>query len=249
MLAIINADDLGASEEINDAIFTRMAQGCVTSASLMANGPSLSSALRQLPHFPRCSFGAHLTADEFAPLSDRRPLRCLLDEEGNFVPGRIRKVATHHALRRALTEEFSQQIEKLLAMGVNISHIDSHHHVHTLPWLFPVLKQLQYRYGIRKVRIAMNIYPPDRQMDLREYYSKALFNFLLRNVYQTTTVGGFTNLETFTKRLRCNYDALDSVELMVHPGRSVDVCEAALLETIALEGLPWAGRLINYAQL
>jgi hypothetical protein len=38
MLLIVNADDLGASEAVNDETFALMESGLVTSATLMANG-------------------------------------------------------------------------------------------------------------------------------------------------------------------------------------------------------------------
>jgi len=249
MRVIVNADDLGMSDEVNEAIFARMAQGCVTSASIMANGSRLHAALTQLSHFPQCSFGVHLNADEFAPLSERRHLAPLLDEAGSFVPRRVRQVKSNRALLIALTHEFSCQIEKLLSAGVTISHIDSHHHVHTIPWLFPALKQVQYRYGIRKVRIAMNIYPPAQPAFRTKRWSKDLFNFLLRKLYRTTTVSGFTNLVTFATATHLHHHGPETLELMVHPGSPTETHEAVLLEVIAKEGLPWPGTLINYAQL
>lgn len=249
MRVIINADDLGMSDEVNEAIFTRMAQGCVTSASIMANGARLHAALQQLSHFPQCSFGVHLNADEFAPLSERQPLAPLLDDAGSFVPKRVRQVRTNRALLIALTREFSCQIEKLLSAGIKISHIDSHHHVHTIPWLFPALKQVQYRYGIRKVRLSMNMYPPTRTASRLVRWRKDLFNALLRRVYRTTTVSGFTNLATFSAVSALHDQSHDSVELMVHPGSQAETHEAALLDSIATAGLPWPGTLINYTQL
>jgi len=249
MRVIINADDLGMSDEVNDAIFTRMAQGCVTSASIMANGAGLQAALKQLSHFPQCSFGVHLNADEFVPLSKGRHLTRLLDVTGNFVPGRIRQVKSDTNLLRALTEEFSRQIETLLSLGVNISHIDSHHHVHTIPWLFPALKRVQYRYGIRKVRISMNICPPTSRTSQIKRWSKDLFNFLLRKLYRTTTVSGFTNLAVFSATAQLYANTLDSLELMVHPGLKTETQEASLLDSIAEKGLPWPATLINYWQL
>ena len=65
MNVIINADDLGKSIEVNEAIFDMMARGSVTSATILANGPKLQNALTRLAHFPHCSFGVHLNADEF----------------------------------------------------------------------------------------------------------------------------------------------------------------------------------------
>src|SRR5690349_11238443 len=66
---IINADDLGMSERVNEAIFDLMAQGRVTSATVMANGPAFRHAISGISRFPACSFGAHLNLTEFAPVT------------------------------------------------------------------------------------------------------------------------------------------------------------------------------------
>ncbi len=249
MKVIINADDLGKSEEVNEAIFDMMTRGSVTSATIMANGPRLQGALKRVAQFPGCSFGVHLNADEFVPLSDPEPLANILDESGAFIPKRIRQVKVNRYLLAALTTEFSRQIERLLSSGVRLSHIDSHHHVHTIPALFPALKWIQYRYRIRKVRIARNIASPTMTGSRTAGWQKSLYNFMLRRLYRTTTVTGFTDLTTFTEAFRVYERSPDTVELMVHPDAQTGTRESKILEVIAKEGLPWPGKLINYLQL
>jgi len=249
MNVIINADDLGMSDEVNDAIFDMMACGSVTSATILANGPQLQSALKKIDLFPHCSFGVHLNADEFVPLSDPGPLASILDESGSFRPRRIRQVKHDRHLLVALTNEFSCQIEKLLSSGVRLSHIDSHHHVHTIPWLFPVLKTVQRKYGIRKVRISRNIFSPSVTVSPAKCWQKDLYNFLLRKLYWTTTVTSFTDLVTFANAVCTRGVSPSSVELVVHPGSQTETQENEILEVIAEEGLPWSGNLINYRML
>jgi predicted glycoside hydrolase/deacetylase ChbG (UPF0249 family) len=72
MLLIVNADDLGASEPINEEIFRLMESGLVTSATLMANAPAFHHAIKQIRHFPNCSFGVHLNLTAFRHSIDRR---------------------------------------------------------------------------------------------------------------------------------------------------------------------------------
>ena len=64
---IVNGDDLGASSEINRAIFDLMAQNKLTSASVLANGACVEAAIERTRYFPRCSFGVHLNVTEFEP--------------------------------------------------------------------------------------------------------------------------------------------------------------------------------------
>lgn len=65
---IVNADDLGISSEVNDAIFGFIRSGLVTSATMLANGPQITEAAVRVREFPECSFGIHLNLTEFKPL-------------------------------------------------------------------------------------------------------------------------------------------------------------------------------------
>ncbi|MGH8658890.1 MAG: ChbG/HpnK family deacetylase [Gammaproteobacteria bacterium] len=49
MKIIINADNLGLSEPVNDAIFAMMRAGRVTSATLVANGAAVEDAATTSP--------------------------------------------------------------------------------------------------------------------------------------------------------------------------------------------------------
>lgn len=49
---IVNADDLGISYEVNEAIFDLMSRGRITSANLLANAPATEQAIRTIPKFP-----------------------------------------------------------------------------------------------------------------------------------------------------------------------------------------------------
>src|SRR5215510_1621867 len=84
MRLIINADDLGASETVNDTVFELMSRKCVTSATLLANGPAITKVVRELVHFPYCSFGIHLNITEYWPISSENGLTPILDERGAF---------------------------------------------------------------------------------------------------------------------------------------------------------------------
>src|SRR5215471_2247740 len=57
---IVNADDLGISEAVNEATFRAMERGVITSATMLANGPEVVAAAKLAPRFPKCSFGVHL---------------------------------------------------------------------------------------------------------------------------------------------------------------------------------------------
>lgn len=61
---IVNADDLGLSEAVNDGIFTAHEHGVVTSASLMAGRDAAPAAAQALAAHPDLAVGLHLEPEE-----------------------------------------------------------------------------------------------------------------------------------------------------------------------------------------
>jgi predicted glycoside hydrolase/deacetylase ChbG (UPF0249 family) len=247
---IIHADDLGYSVEVNDAVFALMEKGLITSASLMANAPAVEDACARIPDFPNCSFGIHLNVTEFAPLADSTGLKPLLDNNGNFVKGGVRRFLVGGRLRVAIFDEYCRQVEKLQSFGVDISHINSHHYVHSHPALFGILKKLQRRFGLRQVRISTNIYGPEKRARALILPIKAIYNFVLRRYYQSITTSGFTDFATFcnlgSRSRRLNRDSL---EVHVHPGAEFYADETALLEDSWQDELKFPVRLISHHEL
>ena len=253
MRVIINADDLGATEAVNDAILELMARKCVTSATLLANGPAITKVVRELVHFPYCSFGIHLNITEYWPISSEKGLTPILDKTGAFngvLNTNPKGIGKRFSLLAAIAREWSSQIESLLAQRIKLSHFDSHHHVHTLPVLFPVLKYLQRRFGIRKARISKNIYRPCEQVSKAKSTKKFIYNNLLRYIDTTTTTSGFTDFLTFFDNAKQNNIQHETVEIMVHPGQiTEDIAEHELLSSPWKESIPYEVELINYNQL
>src|SRR5437879_1691774 len=142
MRIIINADDLGYSRDVNERVFSLIEARKVTSATLLANGPWYEQAASQLRSYPYASFGVHLNVTEFVSLSSTRALRCILDSKGCF-RGDVRAFNLDSSLREAIYREWCAQVNRVIQSGIPVSHFDSHHHVHTIPCLFLVLKRLQ----------------------------------------------------------------------------------------------------------
>jgi predicted glycoside hydrolase/deacetylase ChbG (UPF0249 family) len=246
---IVNADDLGISSEVNDAVFDFMARGLVTSATLIANAPRIEAATKRIGQFPSCSFGVHLNVTEFEPLTGPHGLKPLLDERGAFQRDPIRQVSIDSSLAEGILAEFCAQTEKLLSLGVEISHIDSHQHVHTIPRLFPILKKLQKKYGLRRVRISRNIYGSYESCSTPMRLKKMIFNFLLRNYRRTQTTQAFTDLKAFCDIGKSGRPSYRSVELMVHPGLRDYDDGTDLLPGLWRQSLSFPVRLINYNDL
>jgi predicted glycoside hydrolase/deacetylase ChbG (UPF0249 family) len=242
MRLIINADDLGRTLEVNEAIFALMDLGLVTSATIMANSPFVEEAIAKLSRFPRCSFGIHLNVTEFSPLSSQPALASLLDQAGNFSLSRFREAVLLRQLKKAILSEWSTQVRKLQAYGLAISHIDSHQGVHTEGRLFGVLKLLQHKFGIRKVRIRETIASSPGQLLIRA----RCWNFALKLVYPTRTTSGFTDFSTFLQAAPSLAERYATLEVMVHPGHPYYASETSTLMSSWRESLPFPVELISY---
>lgn len=252
MSVIVNADDLGLSPEVNEATFDLMSKRLVTSATMMANGPSVLSAIEESKHFPACSFGVHLNLTELRPLSRHVGIWELLGENGEFngildrTPERVKKSGK---LLSAMADEWCRQIEFIGNAGIHISHLDSHQHVHTIPFLFPVLKYVQVKYGIRKVRSTRNVYRAEETPSRITIYAKRAFQHALTGCYRTKVTDAFMDFLTFYEQAVVSKQEWPSVEVMAHPGSSFDDEETRLLNTDWLGHLWGKIRLISYLEL
>jgi predicted glycoside hydrolase/deacetylase ChbG (UPF0249 family) len=245
---IVNADDLGMSQEVNEATFDLMSKGRISSATIMANAPATREAARAVSKFAKCSFGVHLNLTQFEPLTGGPGARLLVDERGQM--SRASETAPPGSQRlRAVYREFCAQIERVASLGVRISHVDSHHHVHTRPLVFPALKEIQRRYHIRRVRLSKNFYSPNQPCPADVFWKKRAYNWALKSIYPTLTTDAFTELLTYYHADAARQRSIRRIELMVHPGAPYAAEETAILESdwIARTDLPV--QLISYAQL
>jgi predicted glycoside hydrolase/deacetylase ChbG (UPF0249 family) len=230
-----------------------MEQKRVTSATLMMNAPAVEDAVRQIGKYKECSFGVHLNVTEFAPLSAHPGLRPLLDERGEFA-GNARRdpvnIPLTASIREGVYAEWCAQVERALALGVPVSHLDSHHHVHTRPSLLGTLKRVQQRFGIRKVRLRPNVLGASRSLRRRLHIARQLpWNFALRHFVHATTTGGFAAFSVFHERLQAGFGWDGSIELMCHPGRERYAAETDLLAGPWREQLGEGALLISYNDL
>jgi predicted glycoside hydrolase/deacetylase ChbG (UPF0249 family) len=148
---VVNVDDLGMHPAVRRAVDECAALGVVTSASVMANGPDLSS----VRPVRGVSMGAHLNALRGRPLSPAREIRSLVGPDGLFLGSFARFAA--RALRGAIRHdelrlEWSRQIARLREHGLELLHADGEKHTHCLPGLFGVACEVARDAGIPWVR-------------------------------------------------------------------------------------------------
>jgi predicted glycoside hydrolase/deacetylase ChbG (UPF0249 family) len=220
----------------------------------MATGPSVEQAAREARRFPNASFGVHMNLTTHRPLTTSRDLQPLLLSDGTFNPRGVYEHRGNARVVAAVVDELTAQVRKIRELGVPISHLDSHHHVHTLPWLFTALKRVQRATGIRRVRGTLSIL--DGDSSVRRVAMKRAWRFALRHaIYSTTTTDEFAEFVVFQRVVASGRYAPAKwpsvIELMVHPTDDVAYSgeENRMLRSPWMEQLPIRGSLISYNSL
>ncbi|RYY13931.1 MAG: ChbG/HpnK family deacetylase, partial [Cytophagaceae bacterium] len=152
---IINCDDYGWDAPATQAIVELGAAGQVSSTTVMANFAS-DADLRELAKLasPTLSVGLHLTLNAGQPLSAASQVPSLVGADGQFYTSSQlwQKFLRGQVQRADLKLEIAAQLRRLAAAGLDLSHADSHQHLHQYPLLGPALLRILHELGVRRVR-------------------------------------------------------------------------------------------------
>jgi chitin disaccharide deacetylase len=143
---IINADDLGLTPGCNDGIVRAITEGIVTETTLMMNTGYTQDAVTKLKGYGINRIGIHLNLTFGMPLLPAAQVPSLVDGNGRF----HRRIApvVDSMNPSEVHREFSAQIEKFLATGLGLTHLDSHHHAHAYPQIIDVAISLAQQLGV-----------------------------------------------------------------------------------------------------
>ena len=163
-LLIINADDFGFCNAINEAIMGALKVGTVRSTTLMAPCPWALHAMHFLKDHPEIPFGVHLTAlsdpedYRWGPVSPRGEVPTLVDEAGYFYNFDNLHARLAQVNPLALETEFRAQIEAVLAAGLHPTHLDWHAlRIAGNMEKFAILIRLAKEYGLALRVMGRNI--------------------------------------------------------------------------------------------
>ncbi|MFH1305198.1 MAG: ChbG/HpnK family deacetylase [Candidatus Omnitrophota bacterium] len=135
---IINADDVGLSGAINAAVKTCYEKEAITGVSVMADGRCFKEAASMLRELGKPEVGIHLAYP---------------------VPGGVRNFAALYfsgGLDLAdVYQMFSRQIKKARNAGLEITHMDSHEHIHMFPAVLKILAALAVEFKIPYIRLSL----------------------------------------------------------------------------------------------
>jgi predicted glycoside hydrolase/deacetylase ChbG (UPF0249 family) len=215
---IVTADDVGLHPGMTRGALAAHDHGIVTAVSVSPNGRAFEPAIELLRERPRLDVGAHLTLVGERPVSRPEKIPSLVGPDGALHSG-YPAFAARYALGRIraadLETELRAQVERLLATGLRVVHLNSHQHLHVLPRILEIVLGLAQEHGIAAVRIPNE---PDVRITPRGLQIAAL-NALGRRARGPRTVGvrvaGHLNPASLR---RCLDQVEGATELVCHPG-------------------------------
>lgn len=237
---IINADDFGIHTEVNQGIIEGFQHGVLTSTSLLASGPAFEEAVALAKACPKLGIGIHLCLVGSLPtVLSPKEVPTLVNADG-LVPESyaefMKKAWTGKIDYGQVYDELDAQIEKIMATGLAITHIDSHQHLHMLPQIWRIVQVLMKKYRLHRLRVPREAYTfkvmtasPVRLLgrDGLTYLAKKVIPDVKRLHFTTTDYfwgmidGGHMTTANLAYILRNLPFGVH--EIMMHPGRSTAV--------------------------
>jgi chitin disaccharide deacetylase len=214
---IINADDFGSKPSVNLAIIELFNNKLINSTTLMANMPSFEDAVKLAykNHITE-SIGIHLNL-EGPLLTSNVKFFDLFDKEKyfDFKNKEMDLFVLPKKIKRIIYKEFSAQIEKVKKTGINITHIDTHHHVHEIFPITLIILVLLKEYNIPSMRILNNLNLSTKLY--KTLYRKSVNKYL--RIKGVNFSDYFGNQLQVISRLRMDQLPLKDkkLEIMVHP--------------------------------
>jgi len=138
---IVHADDFGLHPALNESVERAHREGVVTSASLMPLGPAFGDAVQRSQAMPALDLGLHFTLVGLPGLPPTL---------GAFLSGYARGAWPARRVADALRGQLQA------VRGLEISHLDSHQHLHALPSIMRVVCPIAAAQGIQAIRLPLD---------------------------------------------------------------------------------------------
>lgn len=237
---IINADDFGLCESVNEGIVEAHCKGVLTSATIMANMPAAEQAVEMAKKLPNLGVGVHLNLTNGRPICQDDGLKRLLNAEGDFAvsPGKLAKLSLFSGeIRVAIEAELASQIQWIIERGIKPTHLDSHKHIHGFPTIFRIVCRLAKRFEIPAIRFTYEpkqvCFPPWPAIDKKSRKRAIMVRLMAKiNYWQNCSFfktnallgvahTGCINVNFF--RAVSLYNSAATAEVMTHPGYTYDL--------------------------
>ncbi|WP_145522093.1 chitin disaccharide deacetylase [Yersinia aldovae] len=137
-LLIVNADDFGLSKGQNYGIIDAFRHGIVSSTTAMMNCAGIYHAAELSAQNPSLPIGLHFVLTYGQPLT---AMPSLVDDKGKLGKWLWQRAEARELNLDEIAQELTAQLDKFVEVfGRRPTHIDSHHHVHMLPQIYPLVE-------------------------------------------------------------------------------------------------------------
>lgn len=223
---IINADDFGLCETVNDAIIDCFLKKNLTSATLMVNMRSSLDAVELAKKY-NLPIGLHFNIVRGKSLAG---VSTITDSENNFYSRRelFKKILKKQINPKDIQKEFFAQLNFLQNDSINFTHFDSDNHSHFNPFIINSLKEiiLSKKIKLRKIN-PLKFCNPILNFNrlIKQIYFRSISFFFWNKSFQSnnfiTSIYDLNSKKKFTEEdyynlIETNYKNI-TLELMVHP--------------------------------
>lgn len=174
---VVNGDDFGFSQGVNQAIIQAHTQGILTSTSLMVTGTAFEEAVDLAQQYPNLAVGLHLVLGCGKAVLPPAQIPHLVDAQGYFPDNPAQagwRYYFHPQAHQELRLEIAAQLQKFEQTGLPLSHVDGHLHHHVNPAVLKVLMELAPTYPIPVVRLPHEELSFTLNVDTQGWFSKLL---------------------------------------------------------------------------
>jgi hopanoid biosynthesis associated protein HpnK len=164
---IVNADDFGRSDSINQAVIRSHQEGILTTTSLMVNEPACERAVALARENPNMGVGLHLTLLMGHSALRSTEIPGLVNSRAEFSNNPVQVGMAYffkRGLRQQLRAEIHAQFKRFRATGLPLDHVNGHLHMHLHPVVFQILMEDAAELGIRHLRLTRDCLARSRRM-------------------------------------------------------------------------------------
>jgi hopanoid biosynthesis associated protein HpnK len=158
---VVNADDFGRSDSINQAVIRAHRDGILTSASLMVNESACDPAVALAKENPRLGVGLHLTLLMGRSALAPAEIPGLVNDRGEFENDPVKVGFRYYfrtELRARLRREIHAQFARFRATGLPLDHVNGHLHMHLHPVVRRILLDDAAELGVERMRLTREPY-------------------------------------------------------------------------------------------
>ncbi|TVQ44652.1 MAG: ChbG/HpnK family deacetylase [Gloeocapsa sp. DLM2.Bin57] len=153
---IINGDDFGYSEQVNQGIIQAHEKGILTSTSLMVTGEAFTQGVALAKTHPNLGVGLHLVLVCGKSVLPPEVIPHLVNDRGYFSDNPVYAGLWYQfnlATQEELRQEIKAQLDKFLDTGLSLTHVDGHLNLHLHPVILAILVELAQEYPIKFIRL------------------------------------------------------------------------------------------------